>query len=170
MKALYCLMECSELNYADIGRLEVGTESQVDRAKSIKSFLMALFEDNRCHGVLGADTYNACYGSTNALFNSLAWIQGDSWNGKYVIVICSNTAIHPDQDSLSAVGASLVAMLIDPDASFVIKPEQVRFMKHLWDFYRPIGRHVNVQNLRHPKTFMPWRSHGVFGKSKSQNS
>ena len=91
------LMERCKLDYADIGRVEVGTESQVDRAKSIKSFLMALFEEHGCHDVLGADTYNACYGGTNALFNSLAWIQGDSWNGKYAIVICSDTAVHPDR-------------------------------------------------------------------------
>ena len=45
MSSVTRLMERCKLDYADIGRLEVGTESQVDRAKSIKSFLMALFEE-----------------------------------------------------------------------------------------------------------------------------
>ena len=106
MTSLSRLMEHCELDYADIGRLEVGTESQVDRAKSIKSFLMALFEEHGCYDVLGTDTYNACYGGTNALFNALSWIQSDSWNGKYAIVICSDTAVHPDRDHSSGIGAS----------------------------------------------------------------
>ena len=139
MTSLSRLMQRCGLSYVDIGRLEVGTESQVDRAKSIKSFLMTLFEQQGCYDVLGADTYNACYGGTNALFNALAWIQGDSWNGKYAIVICSDTAVHPDLDHLSAIGASSVAMLIGPNAPFVVEPERATFMKHSWDFYRPIG-------------------------------
>ena len=32
------------LTYADIGRLEVGTETLVDKSKSVKSVLMKLFE------------------------------------------------------------------------------------------------------------------------------
>merc|ERR1719356_1260221 len=97
MTSLTRLMNLCNLKFSDIGRLEVGTESQVDRAKSIKSFLMSLFEESGCHDVVGADTYNACYGGTNALFNAISWVQGDSWNGKYAIVICSDAAIHPDR-------------------------------------------------------------------------
>ena len=32
------------LSYADIGRVEVGTETLVDKSKSVKSVLMKLFE------------------------------------------------------------------------------------------------------------------------------
>ena len=42
------------LTYADIGRLEVGTETLVDKSKSVKSVLMKLFE-----GELRASTCNA---------------------------------------------------------------------------------------------------------------
>ncbi len=72
MTSLSRLMECCELGYSDIGRLGVDTESQVNRAKSIESFLMALFEENGCHNMLGVDIYNASYGGTNALFNALS--------------------------------------------------------------------------------------------------
>jgi hypothetical protein len=50
---------CScEMPLTQIGRLEVGTESQVDRAKSVKSFLMTFFEAEGLHNVEGVDTYN----------------------------------------------------------------------------------------------------------------
>ena len=52
-------------------------------------------------------------------------------------MICSDAAVHPDRDHLQANGASSVAMLVGPHASFVIEPERATFMKHSWDFYRP---------------------------------
>jgi hydroxymethylglutaryl-CoA synthase len=51
-----------------IGRLEVGTETILDKSKSVKSVLMQLFGDNT--NIEGVDTVNACYGGTNAVFNS----------------------------------------------------------------------------------------------------
>lgn len=41
-----------------IGRLEVGTESILDKAKSCKSVLMQLFGENS--DIERVDTYNAC--------------------------------------------------------------------------------------------------------------
>lgn len=58
----------------DIGRLEVGTESAVDRGKSTKSFLMSLFEADNHHGAEGVDTFNACYGGTNAFLSTTNWM------------------------------------------------------------------------------------------------
>ena len=139
MTSLTRLMNLCNLKFSDIGRLEVGTESQVDRAKSIKSFLMSLFEESGCYDVVGADTYNACYGGTNALFNAVAWVKDDSWNGKYAIVICSDAAVHPNREHLSAIGASSISMLVGPNAAYVIESERATFIKHSWDFYRPIG-------------------------------
>ncbi|EGB04292.1 hypothetical protein AURANDRAFT_8787, partial [Aureococcus anophagefferens] len=74
----------------ELGRLEVGTESAVDRGKSIKSFLMSLFEADDHHSVEGLDTFNACYGGTNALFGTTNWLQSTAWNGTYGVVVCSD--------------------------------------------------------------------------------
>merc|ERR1712185_283900 len=141
MTSFQRLMKQCELGYDEIGRLEVGTESQVDRAKSIKTFLMSFFEEEGLHNVEGADTYNACYGGTNALFNAVSWVQSVAWNGKYAVVICSDTAVHPDPAHLSGIGASSVAMLVGPHAPLVVEPERANFVKHAYDFYRPIGWH-----------------------------
>ena len=51
---VYRLMKKYQINYDDIGRLEVGTESAVDMSKSIKSVLMSLFTESGNHDVEGA--------------------------------------------------------------------------------------------------------------------
>ena len=56
-----------------IGRLEVGTETLIDKSKSLKTNLMALFQD--CHDIEGVTSINAGYGGTNALFNSFNWVE-----------------------------------------------------------------------------------------------
>lgn len=61
------------LGWSDIGRLEVGTETLVDKSKSVKSVLMKLFEESGNFDVEGVDSLNACYGGTAALFNCVAW-------------------------------------------------------------------------------------------------
>lgn len=69
------------LGYSNIGRLEVGTETLVDKSKSIKSMLMRLFKKCNNHNVEGVDSTNACYGGTAALFNSIAWLESSAWDG-----------------------------------------------------------------------------------------
>ena len=59
--------------YSDIGRLEVGTETLIDKSKSVKSVLMKLFEESGNSDVEGVDSTNACYGGTAALFNCVSW-------------------------------------------------------------------------------------------------
>ncbi|EGB04073.1 hypothetical protein AURANDRAFT_33112, partial [Aureococcus anophagefferens] len=89
---------------------EVGTESAVDRGKSTKSFLMSFFEADDNHGVEGVDTFNACYGGTNALFNTTNWIQSRAYDGAYAVVVCSDPAVHPDPAYISGIGASSISL------------------------------------------------------------
>ena len=70
-------------------------------------------------------------------------MQSQAWNGKYAIVVVTDTAVHADADNLSSIGASAIAMLIGPRAPLVLAAERVSFIKHAWDFYRPIGWHNN---------------------------
>ena len=76
------LMRKNNISYTDIGRLEVGTETIVDKSKSVKSVLMQLFEESGNTDLEGVDTTNACYGGTAALFNAINWIESSSWDGK----------------------------------------------------------------------------------------
>lgn len=58
-----------------IGYLEVGTETLIDKSKSVKTVLMDLFPNNK--SLEGADVKNACYGGTQALFHAVDWIQAN---------------------------------------------------------------------------------------------
>ena len=68
-------MEDYKINPKDIGYLSVGTESQLDKSKSIKTELMSLFESCNNYDIEGVTHLNACYGSTDALFSAVAWIE-----------------------------------------------------------------------------------------------
>ena len=126
------LIQSNALPLSAIGRLEVGTESQVDRAKSIKSFLMAFFQVDDLHNVEGVDTYNACYGGTNALFSTLGWIQSDASSGQYGVVVCSDPAVHPQPETISGIGASSIAILVGLEEAMPLEPVRVSFVKHAW--------------------------------------
>ena len=78
------LVEKNNLSYEDIGRLEVGTETIIDKSKSVKTVLMQLFEESGNTNVEGIDTTNACYGGTAALFNAINWVESSSWDGKHI--------------------------------------------------------------------------------------
>lgn len=76
------LMERNGLSYDSVGRLEVGTETIIDKSKSVKTVIMQLFEDSGNTDVEGIDTTNACYGGTAALFNAVNWVESSSWDGE----------------------------------------------------------------------------------------
>ena len=126
------LVRSTGLGLEEIGRLEVGTESQVDRAKSTKSFLMGFFQPEGLHSVEGLDTYNACYGGTNALFSTVGWVQSAAWSGQYGVVVCSDPAVHPQLEALSGIGASAVGLLVGCEEAMVVEPVRVSFIKHAW--------------------------------------
>ena len=54
-----------------IGRLDVGTEAIIDKAKSVKTVLMRLFEEAGNHDIEGFDSINTCYRSIAAIFNAI---------------------------------------------------------------------------------------------------
>jgi len=90
---------------------QVGSESLLDRAKSIKSNVMALFEAHGATDIQGTDQYNACYGGTAALLNCINWVQSSAWDGRWAIAIATDIADAPAQYRFM-VGAAAVAVLV----------------------------------------------------------
>ncbi|KAF8244154.1 hydroxymethylglutaryl-CoA synthase [Wilcoxina mikolae CBS 423.85] len=120
-----------------IGRLEVGTESMLDKSKSCKTVLMQLFEPSGNTNIEGVDTVNACYGGTNALFNAINWVESSAWDGRNAIVVAGDIALYKNVASRPTGGAGCVAMLVGPDAPLVFDPGmRGSFMKHTYDFYK----------------------------------
>lgn len=119
-----------------IGRLEVGTETLLDKSKSVKSVLMQLFGGNS--NIEGIDTVNACYGGTNAVFNAINWVESSAWDGRDAIVVAGDIALYAKGAARPTGGAGAVAMLIGPNAPVVVEPGlRGTYMQHAYDFYKP---------------------------------
>ena len=121
----------------DVGRLEVGTETLLDKAKSMKTILMSLFKDCGNHDIEGVTTVNACYGSTNAIFNTLNWVESAAWDGRYGVVLSSDIAVYPKGNARPTGGAGAIAFLIGPDAPIAFDPVRSTFVDNAYDFYKP---------------------------------
>lgn len=125
------------IDLSSIGRLEVGTETVLDKSKSCKSVLMQLFEAAGNTDVEGIDNLNACYGGTNAIFNSVNWLQSASWDGRDAIVVAGDIALYDQINARPTGGVGCVAMLIGPNAPLVVEPARGTCIRHVYDFYKP---------------------------------
>ena len=130
------LIEKNSINPSSIGRLEIGTETFQDKSKSTKTFLMDYFQGN--NSVEGITSVNACYGAVQGLFNSVAWIESSSWDGRLAIVIAADIAIYEAGPARATGGAGAVALLIGPNAPLALDPLRSTYMENAWDFYKPI--------------------------------
>lgn len=138
LTALSSLLAKYSIDPKTVGRLEVGTETMLDKSKSVKSVLMQLFDESANYNVEGVDTVNACYGGTNALFNTLNWLESAAWDGRDGIVVTGDIALYKKGNARPTGGAGCVAMLIGPDAPLVFEPGlRGTYIKHAYDFYKP---------------------------------
>ncbi|KAL9128377.1 MAG: hypothetical protein Q9217_002931 [Psora testacea] len=132
------LLRKYSINPKSIGRLEVGTETLLDKSKSVKSVLMQLFTDSGNTNIEGVDTVNACYGGTNALFNAVNWVESSAWDGRDAIVCAGDIALYAKGNARPTGGAGCVAMLVGPDAPLAFEPgKRGTYMQHAYDFYKP---------------------------------
>jgi len=132
------LLNKYEIPREKVGRLEVGTETLVDRAKSTKTVLMSLFEASGNTDIEGTTVVNACYGGTAALLNALAWVESSGWDGRYAIVVCADIAIYADGPAKPTGGCGAVALLVGPDAPLVIDSKlRATHASNTWDFFKP---------------------------------
>eukprot|EP00074_Homo_sapiens_P078779 XP_011539615.1 hydroxymethylglutaryl-CoA synthase, mitochondrial isoform X1 [Homo sapiens] len=115
------LMERIQLPWDSVGRLEVGTETIIDKSKAVKTVLMELFQDSGNTDIEGIDTTNACYGGTASLFNAANWMESSSWDGRYAMVVCGDIAVYPSGNARPTGGAGAVAMLIGPKAPLALE-------------------------------------------------
>merc|ERR1711991_1265297 len=135
LTVLQKLLDDYNIDPATIGRLEVGTETLLDKSKSVKTVLMQLFGDNS--DIEGIDTTNACYGGTSAVFNSVNWIESSAYDGRNAIVVCGDLAVYSKGAARPTGGTGAVAMLIGPDAPLVLERGlRASHMEHVYDFYK----------------------------------
>ncbi|EGG24531.1 hydroxymethylglutaryl-CoA synthase [Cavenderia fasciculata] len=138
LNAVSNLLEKYNVDPHSIGRLEVGTETVIDKAKSIKTVLMDLFAASGNTSIDGIDTINACYGGTSALHNALQWIESSYWDGRNAIVVAGDIAVYEKGPARPTGGAGVVAMLIGPNAPITFESGlRGVHMENVYDFYKP---------------------------------
>lgn len=134
LTVLDMILKRNRLNKKDVGRIEVGTETFLDKSKSIKTFLMSQFENKDIEGVT---TSNACYGGTNALLNAYHWINSRNYDGKYAIVIMADVAVYEKGNARATGGCAAVAILLGRNANIIIESVRSTYINHVYDFYKP---------------------------------
>lgn len=131
------LIEDSGVSLNDIGYLEVGTETILDKSKSVKTVLMELFEASGNTDIEGVDTTNACYGGTAALFHAIDHCSTPHWDGRLAIVVAADIAVYDKGNARPTGGCGAIAMLVGPNAPLVFEPFRATHMTHTYDFYKP---------------------------------
>ncbi|KAJ7117836.1 hydroxymethylglutaryl-coenzyme A synthase N terminal-domain-containing protein [Mycena epipterygia] len=137
LNAVSGLLKKFNIDPKSIGRIDVGTETIIDKSKSVKTTLMSLFAESGNFDIEGIDSKNACYGSTAALYNAINWIESSSWDGRNAIVVAGDIAIYAKGAARPAGGAGACAMLIGPGAPVVFEPIHGNYMADTYDFYKP---------------------------------
>lgn len=138
LTALRRLLDRNDVDPSKIGRLEVGTETLVDKSKSVKTVLMSLLEEYGVTDLEGVDCTNACYGGTAVLFNSVNWLESSAWDGRLAVCVAADIAVYEKGAARPTGGAGAVAMLLGPNAPLALdRGVRSTFMKHAYDFYKP---------------------------------
>uniref|UniRef100_A0A1I7VWT8 Hydroxymethylglutaryl-CoA synthase n=1 Tax=Loa loa TaxID=7209 RepID=A0A1I7VWT8_LOALO len=131
------LLRNYKLSAKDIGFLCVGTETLIDKSKSVKTSLMKLFEEN-CD-IEGVDVKNACYGGTQALFHAIDWIYAN-WEleKRYAIAVMADIAVYGAGPARCTGGAGAFAALVGPNAVLSFERGlRAAYMVDVYDFYKP---------------------------------
>ncbi|VDM63718.1 unnamed protein product [Angiostrongylus costaricensis] len=123
-----------------IGFLAVGTETIIDKSKSVKTELMRLFGNN--NDIEGVDVKNACFGGTQAVFHAVDWIYANYLTeGRNAIVVLADVAVYEAGPARCTGGVGAIAVLITPDAPVSFdRGLRATYMTGTWDFYKPIGK------------------------------
>jgi len=138
MTATKLLVEKNNIDVSRIGRIEVGTETIIDKSKSVKTSLIGILGDKLSSDLEGVTNINACYGGTAALLNSIAWIESSDWDGRYALVVCGDIAVYEAGPARPTGGGGAIAMLLGPDAPLVLEPGvRASHVLDVYDFYKP---------------------------------
>ena len=131
------LIKKNNISLNQISRIEVGTETLIDKSKSVKTHLMDLFKDSSNKDIEGITVINACYGGISALLNTFNWLYSKYYDKKYAIVICGDIASYAKGPARPTGGAGTMAILLGLGGSLLLEKIRASYMKNVYDFYKP---------------------------------
>lgn len=135
----------AEIDKDEIGLLIVSTETGVDQAKPVASFVQGLLGIGPSSRVY--EIKHACYGGIPAIMNAIYWVQSRDSRGRKALVITSDIATYGfNTPGEPTQGAGSVAFLISDQAElFHFSPSlNVFYSEDVFDFWRPNGHKVPI--------------------------
>ena len=157
--AAHRLMERKGLTPADIGRIDVATESAFDNSKPVSTYVAGCLEqvyDEDFHHANKGERKFACIAGTQSLDDAYNWIRAGRNRGKSALVIATDTALYARDDPGEATqGAGAVAMLVSEDPSLVeLSTEQGFGSADETDFLKPNQQFPSVDGKRSMKVYL----------------
>ncbi|MFB3763933.1 MAG: hydroxymethylglutaryl-CoA synthase family protein [Methanotrichaceae archaeon] len=151
--SLLGLMRRNDLNPKDIGKIYIGTESGVDEAKAIGTYVVGMLEMVYGQGSFEecstVEFKSACIGATHALENLFYWSSVD--DDRAGVVVASDVARYQLRSSGEYTqGAGSVSLLVKRNPRLVaLEGIFGVFTRDENDFFRPLGSKTAVVNGRH---------------------
>jgi hydroxymethylglutaryl-CoA synthase len=135
------LMTKHDVDWNQIGYVQVGTNSTTDKSKSIFTFLMQLWTARGAESfdIEGVDNISGTYGGTAAFFNVLNWLESTAWDGRMGLAVATDITIYDRGRPRSLSGAAAVAILMGAHAPLIVEPGlRTNFAAHVYDLFKPI--------------------------------
>jgi len=147
------LMERKGLEPADVGRIDVATESAFDNSKPVSTYIAGCLEqtfDGDFHHANKGERKFACVAGTQSIDDAYNWIRAGRHRGLAALVVATDTALYARDDPGEATqGAGAVAMLIDEDPDLVaLSTEQGYGSADETDFLKPQQQFPSVDGKR----------------------
>jgi hydroxymethylglutaryl-CoA synthase len=147
------LMERNDLLPQEISRIYVGTESGVDEAKAMGSYIIGMLEQifglGSFQGCSTVELKSACIGATIALENLCCWAAQDE--GRAGIAVATDIARYPLRSPGEYTqGAGSIALLVKANPRLLaLEDVWGTFARDEDDFFRPLGESTAVVNGKH---------------------
>lgn len=160
------LMERENLDPSDIGRLDVATESSFDRSKPASTYIAGCLEDDfdgDFDHINKGERKFACISGTQALNDSLNWIQAGVSKERKAIVIATDLAFYERGDTGEATqGSGAIAMLVDKDPSITsINRVHGYSSQDETDFLKPNQQYPSVDGSRSVQVYLDCMSDAI---------
>jgi len=153
------LMRRKDVSPAEIGRIDVATESAFDRSKPVSTYVAGCLEqvlDGDFRHTDKGERKFACISGTQSLNDAFNWIRAGRSRGKKALVITTDTAFYERNDPGEATqGAGAVAMLVDRDPDVAaFTPLQGHGSADETDFLKPNQQYPSVDGRRSMQVYL----------------
>lgn len=149
------LMQRNSLRPQDIGKIYIGTESGVDEAKAIGTYVIGMLEQIYGPGsfqeCLTVELKSACIAASYALEDLCCWVAAGGDEGRVGIAVASDVARYPLRSGGEYTqGAGSVALLVKRDPRLIALEDMIGvYTRDENDFFRPPGCSMAVVNGKH---------------------